>query len=101
VHRTVTPHFLQSEKPFVQLDWAQASALPSEITDEVDVDGDGRPDLRVSFAVPTDPRAMLQVNVESLSPRYESVKNAEKETFSRLIVRVDDAILVRVPLAKK
>jgi hypothetical protein len=100
VHRVVAPHMLQSEKPFVQLDWTPVSALPSQVTDAVDVDGDGRPDLRVSFTVLQDPKAVLHADVESLNPRFESVKNVEKEKYSRLIVRVDNTILVRVPLAK-
>jgi hypothetical protein len=100
VHRPVTPHMLQREKPFVQLDWTPVSALPSHVADVVDVDGDGQPDVRVNFDVPTDPRANLHVDVEPLSPRFENVKNAGKERYSRLIVRVDDSILVRVPLAQ-
>jgi hypothetical protein len=99
VHRPVYPHFLQSEKPFVQLDWNPVSALPQHVSDEVDIDGDGQPDIRVSFDVPRDPKAPLRVNVDSLSPRYQTMQNAGKEKFSRLIVRVDNAILVRVPLA--
>lgn len=100
VHRTVTPHMLQREKPFVQLDWTPVSALPSHVADVVDVDGDGQPDVRVNFDVPTDPRASLHVDVEPLSPGFETVKNAGKERYSRLIVRVDNSILVRVPLAR-
>jgi hypothetical protein len=64
----------------------------------VDVDGDGQPDLRVSFDVPDNPKAPLRVNVEALNPRYEAMQNAGKDKFSRLIVRVDNGILVRVPL---
>jgi hypothetical protein len=99
-HRPVSPHVLQSAKPFVQLDWTPVSALPRHVSDLVDMDGDGRPDLRVTFDVPQNPKAPLRVNVESFNPRYEAVQNAGKEEYSRLIVRVDNAILVRVPLAK-
>jgi len=99
IHQPVFPHMLQSEKPFVQLDWKPVSALPPHVSDVVDVDGDGQPDVRVSFDVPRDPKAPLRVNVEAINPRYESMRNVGKEKFSRLIVRVDDAILVRVPLA--
>lgn len=101
VHREVTPHMLQSETPFVQLDWKPVSTLPAQVSDVVDVDGDGRPDLRVTFAAPQDPKTILHADVESLNPRYESIRHAEKERYSRLIVRVDDAILVRVPLVVK
>jgi hypothetical protein len=98
IHRPVFPHMLQNEKPFVQIDWKPVSALPGHVSDLVDVDGDGQPDLRVSFNVPNDPKAALRVDVESLNPRYQAIRNAGKEKYSRLIVRVDNAILVRVPL---
>jgi len=100
VHRPVFPHMLQTEKPFVQLDWRPVSALPQHVSDMVDVDGDGQPDVRVSFDVPKDPKAPLRVNVEALNPRYQSMENVGKVKFSHLIVRVDDVILVRVPLAR-
>ena len=99
IHRPVFPHLLQTEKPFVQLDWKPVSALPLHVSDLVDVDGDGQPDIRVSFDVPRNPKTPLHVNVEPLNPHYEAMQNVGKEKFSRLIVRVDDAILVRVPLA--
>ena len=35
------------------------------------------------------------------NPQYEALRNAGKEKFSALIVRVDDAIMVRVPLAPR
>jgi len=101
IHRPVYPHLLQLEKPFVQLDWKPVSALPSHVSDVVDVDGDGQPDIRVSFDVPKDAKAALRVNVEALNPRYEAMQNVGKEKFSRLIVRGDDAILVRIPLARR
>ena len=101
VHRAVTPHMLQRERPFVQLDWAPVNSLPAHVSDVVDVDGDGMPDLRVSFDAPRDPKAILHVDVEPFSSRFAEVKNAGKESYSRLIVRVDDAFLIRVPLAQK
>lgn len=101
IHRPVSPHMLQLEKPFVQLDWKPVSALPSHIFDVVDVDGDGQPDIRVSFDAPKDASTPLRVNVEAINPRYEAMQNVGKEKFSRLVVRVDDAILVRVPLAQR
>ena len=101
VHRAVSPHMLQSEKPFVQLDWTPVSALPSHVSDTVDVDGDGQPDIHVSFDVPKDPRVPLRVDVEPLNPRYEAMRNVGKEKFSALIMRVDDTVLVRVPLRQQ
>jgi hypothetical protein len=98
IHRPVRPHFLQSEKPFVQLDWTPANALPPHVSDMVDIDGRGQPDILVSFDVPQDPKAPLRVNVEPLIPRYRAMHSVGNEKFSRLIVRVDNAILVRVPV---
>jgi hypothetical protein len=83
------------------MDWTPVSALPSHVTDTVDVEGDGEPDLRVDFDVPRDPKASLHVNVEPLGPGFEAMNNAGKEKYSRLIVRVDDSIFVRVPLAQR
>jgi hypothetical protein len=100
IHRTVSPHMLQTEKPFVQLDWTPVSALPPHVSDAVDVDGDGKIDLRVNFDVPKSPNTPLRVNVEALNLHYESMHNVGKERFSKLIVRVDNAILVRVPMAR-
>jgi hypothetical protein len=101
IHRPVFPHMLQSERPFVQLDWKPVSSLPPHVSDVVDVDGDGQPDLSVSFDVPPDARMPLRVNVTALNPRYEAMQDVGREKFSILIVRVDDAILVRVPLARR
>ena len=100
IHRPVSPHFWQREKPFVQLDWKPVSVLPSHVSDTVDIDGDGNPDVYVSFDVPKDPKTKLRVNVEPLNPRYAAMRNVGKEKFSELVVRVDDAIIVRIPLAK-
>jgi hypothetical protein len=100
IHRQVSPHMFQREKSFVQLDWKPASALPPHVSDLVDIEGDGKPDVHVSFDVPKDPKAPLHVTVEPLNPRYDAMRNAGKEKFSALIVRVDDAILVRIPLAR-
>ena len=100
IHRPVSPHMLQSERPFVQLDWRPASALPPHVSDLVDIDGDGKPDIHVNFDVPKDAKAVLHVDVEALNPRYKAMRNVGKEKFSALIVRVDDAVLVRVPMAQ-
>ena len=97
IHRSVTPHFFQTEKPFVQLDWKPVAALPPHISDVIDIDGDGAADVRVDFDVPKDAKAPLHADVDSLNPRYESMKGIGKPKFSSLIVRVDDAVIVRVP----
>jgi len=101
IHKAVYPHMLQTEKPFVELDWKPVNALPSRVSEAVDLDGDGQPDIRVSFDVPKDPKAPLRVDVDALNLRYQAMRNVGKQKFSELIVRVDDAILVRIPLTKR
>jgi hypothetical protein len=100
IHRPVYPHLLQREVPFVQLDWKPANALAPHVSDVVDIDGDGQPDVRVTFVVPSDPKAPLHVTADPLNPNYGALKNVGKPRFSSLIVRVDEAILVRIPVLK-
>ncbi|MBI4875364.1 MAG: hypothetical protein HY822_12090 [Acidobacteria bacterium] len=101
VHREVHPQTpLQRIQPFVQVDWTPAAALPPQIADEVDLDGDGAPDLRARFAVPRDPDAELRVDVEPLTARLKPMRGVGKPSFDTLIARVGDSIVVRVPLTK-
>lgn len=94
----------------MQIAWSPVNALPARVSDTLDLDGDGQPDVRVSFDVPKEPKALLHVDVEPLSTHYEALHDVAKPAFSRLIARVpdfrprgrrrsDDAIVVRVPLA--
>jgi len=101
IHRTVKPHMLQHAQPFVQLAWGPVSDLPPSISDVVDIDGDGKPDVRVSFIAPKDAKASLRVNVDALNQNYETMHDVGKIGFSKLIVRVDDKIIVRVPIKTK
>jgi hypothetical protein len=98
VHQLVRPRAWQRGVPYMELAWTPASALPARISDEVDIDNDGRPDLRATFTVPQDKRALLQVDVEPLRPGVEPMHGVGRESFSRLIARVKDRIVVRVPV---
>ena len=99
VHRAVYPVTpLQRIEPFVQLDWTPAAALPAQVWEEVDLDGDGHADLRARFSVPRNPTAELRVDVEPLGPRVKPLRGAGKESFYAMIARVRDSIIVRVPL---
>jgi hypothetical protein len=100
VNRPVVPAAPLSRVPrFVQLSWSPAAALPPEVSDEVDLDGDGAPDCRVRFAVPRDARARLRVDVEPLGPAVRPLRGVTQEGYGALIARVGAAIVVRVPLA--
>jgi hypothetical protein len=101
INRLVHPHMWQAEKPFVQLAWTPATALPAHVSDTVDIDNDGQPDVQVSFDVPKDHKATLYVDVQPIRPGYEALYHVSKPSFSSLIARVDDRIVVRVPLKGK
>ena len=85
--------------PFVQLAWTPAERLPAHVADEVDLDGDGRSDLLARFDVPRDPAAPLTVDVRPLGPAVRPLARTSRESFSALIARVGDRVVVRVPLA--
>ena len=83
---------------FVQVVWKPASALPPAISEPLDLDGDGRPDCVVSFQVLRDPHAKLRVSVELLTALVQPMHEVGRDSFSSLIARVNDTIVVRVPL---
>lgn len=101
VHEPAMPRApLQRGEPFVQLVWQPVSALPPRVSDEIDLSGDRQPDLRVTFDVPRDPKAELRVDVTPLSSLVRPMRRVGKDSFSALIARVGDTILVRVPLKR-
>jgi hypothetical protein len=89
---------LSATGSFVQIVWKPVSALPAAIAEPLDLDGDGRPDCVVSFQVPRDPQAKLRVDVKPLNALVKPMNGVSKDSFSSLIARVNDTIVVRVPL---
>jgi len=83
---------------YVQIVWAPVSALPPQVSDEVDVDRDGVPDLVARFDVPQEAGAPLRLSVTSLGARVPSMADVGRDSFSSLITRIGDRIVVRVPL---
>jgi hypothetical protein len=51
--------------------------------------------------MPKDHKATLYVDVQPIRPGYEALYHVSKPSFSSLIARVDDRIVVRVPLKGK
>jgi hypothetical protein len=99
VYKPVRKHTpLATTGSFVQMVWKPASALPPAISEPVDLDGDGQPDCVVSFQAPRDPKAKLRVTVKPLTALVQPMNEVGKESFSSLIARVNDTIVVRVPL---
>lgn len=83
---------------FVQIVWTPASKLPASISESLDLTGDGRPDCAVSFQVPRDPRVKLHVTLEPLTALVLPMHEVSDDSFSSLIARVNDTVIVRVPL---
>ncbi|HKN20789.1 MAG TPA: hypothetical protein VJX73_05205 [Terracidiphilus sp.] len=100
VYPPVQPRLLERIEPFVQIVFEPADALPPRVSDEIDLDGDGQPDVRVSFNLPADPDAPLRGDVTALNASYISLTNVAGESFSRMVVRTGNKIVVRVPLNK-
>ncbi len=100
IHKTFQPKFLQRGEPYVQLAWLPAASLPSQIADEVDVDGDGQPDVRVSFIVPKSTDSKATVTVIPLNPRFVELHGIGQESFTRMIMPLKDKVIVRVPLKR-
>lgn len=99
VYKPVLKHGpLARTASFVQMVWKPASALPPAISEPVDLDGDGQPDCVVSFQAPRDPNAKLRVTVKPLTALVQPMNEVGKTSFSSLIARVNDTIVVRVAL---
>jgi hypothetical protein len=98
VYQPVQPRLLERVEPFVQIVFEPADSLPARVSDEIDLDGDGRPDVRVSFSVPADAGAKMRGDVTALNKGYVSLTNVSDESFSRMVVRTGDKIVVRVPV---
>lgn len=87
---------LQRLHPFVQLTWKPVSALPPNVDDKVDIDGDGTPDAAVAFAVPKDANAPLRAEVAALTAAVARGGTITRESFSSVIARVGDSIVLRI-----
>lgn len=99
VHRLVRPKTpLQDAKPFTQLAFKPADRLPPAVDEEVDLDGDGRTNVRVRFA--PQGAGPLEVEVTPLGPLALPMHKVSRESFHSLIARVGDAVVVRVPLSR-
>jgi len=98
VYQPVKPRLLERIEPFVQIVFEPVDAMPARVSEEIDLDGDGQPDVRVGFSVPADPNAPLHGDVTALNGKYISFAGVGGESFSRMVVRAGKQIVVRVPL---
>ena len=100
IYHPVRPHMFQGWDAFVQVAWVPASTLPAQVSDDLDLDGDGYADARISLAVPSNPQIPVQGQVVALNARFQPVTDVRQQSFSKLIVRTGDKILVRIPLSR-
>jgi hypothetical protein len=98
ISEAVRPHWLERGQPFVQVAFTPASALPAQIDEALDLDGDGQPDVRMRFAVPRDAKTPLHGEWIALNSRYASVADASRNARSALLVRANNRVLARVPV---
>jgi len=84
---------MQRVDPFIQMAWTPAASLPAAVSDEIDLDGDGAADVRVAFRT-----AAMDVDVTSLNGKYRAMHSRGVTSFSALIARVDDRVVVRLPV---
>ncbi len=100
IHKEFHPRLLQRAEPYVQLAWTPVKALGARVSDDVDIDGDGKPDVHVTFAVPGSARVGTKVDVDPVNPKFVSMHGVGEDSFSRFVGQVGDKIVVRIPLKK-
>ena len=100
IYRPVKPRALvPSTSAFVQVKFAPEGALPPHVHEALDVDGDGSPDAWVDFGVPADHRAPLYVDAEPIgASKVRALRHVSRDSLDSLIARVQDGIVVRLPL---
>lgn len=105
VYQTVRPQALQRGEPFVQVAFRPVSMPGGQISEAVDLDGDGRPDVRINLTIPAGAEGRPGGSVVALHGPYGSFATPSDAkgrrgggSFSELIARTGDTILVRVPL---
>jgi hypothetical protein len=83
---------------FLQVVWKPASSLPATVREQIDFEPGGRPGFIATFDCPRDKQAPLRLDVTPLSPRVLALQGIGRGDFTRLIARVNDTIVIRVPL---
>ena len=87
--------------PFVQMGWEPASALPTHVSDDVDLDGDGSADLCAIFDVPHDAGAPLYADITPVGDKVRPLQRVSRNGMSAFAARVNDRVVLRVPLTKE
>ena len=102
VYHPVYPALVgEGSEGFVQLIWQPRSALPSEVQDALDLDGDGNVDCEISIFNPSGKGATPLLTVIPKSPWVLPVQNSRTTSLERVLIEKGrDAIFVRIPVRK-
>jgi len=102
VYRPVYPALIgEGSKGFVQLVWHPRSALPPQVREMVDLNGDGTVDCEIFFSNPPGEKAAPMLTVIPKSPWVLSVHNSPTTSLEGVLIeRVKDAMFVRIPIGR-
>jgi hypothetical protein len=102
VYHPVYPALVgEGEKGFVQVVWQPRSALPAQVQEMVDLNGDGTVDCEVSFSNPPGETGPPLLTVNPKAPWVSPVQDSPTRSFEGVLVeRVKDAMYVRIPVKK-
>jgi len=91
----------EGEKGFVQLVWQPRSALPTQVQEAIDLNGDGTVDCEISFSNPPAEADPPLLTVHPKASWVSPVRNSPTTSFEGILVeRVKDAMYVRIPVKK-
>jgi len=83
----------QRVDPFVQARWTPGTALPATLSDDLDLNGDGKPDVHIVLDT-----VRMVVDAAPLGAGWRPLHSRGVTSFSALIARVDGDIVVRLPV---
>jgi hypothetical protein len=90
---------LERQPRFIQVSWSPVNALPDRVEEQLDLDGDGHPDVQIRFAVPKNPKIPLQGQVNVLdSTKVLPISALGRGPLDALLVRLEDRIVARFPV---
>jgi hypothetical protein len=102
VYHPVYPALVgEGQKGFIQLVWRPKSALPPQVQEAIDLNGDGTVDCEILFSNPPGETNPPLLTVHPKSPWVSPVHNSPTTSFEGILVeKVKDAMYVRIPVKK-
>ena len=102
IYQPVYPALVgEGSKGFVQLVWQPRRALPPQVREMVDLNGDGTVDCEISFSNPPGETAAPLLTVIPKSPWVLPIHNSPTTSLEGVLIeRVKDAMFVRIPIRR-